>query len=148
MQIGARSSGKARASNSRRIVTHGSLRSHRADLHPVHSIGTASERPLAVADVFDFPAPSIAASRPLHTPVADLIGTLLGHCRKESVRSNNHRLLGENTGHRALRRCLGDRGQERRGEVASGVDSGDAGLAALVHFEDDACGGIDRVEAQ
>lgn len=65
--------------------------------------------------------------------------------RKKSVRSNNHRLLGEDTRHRALRRCLGDRGQERRGEVASGVDAGEAGLAALVDFEDDASGRIDRL---
>ena len=68
--------------------------------------------------------------------------------RRESVLSSNHRLLGEDARHRALRRCLGDRGQEGRGEVAGGVDAGHAGLAALVDLEDDAGGRIDRGEAQ
>jgi len=67
---------------------------------------------------------------------------------RECVPSDQHRLLGEDARHRALRRCLGDRGQEGRGEVAGGVDAGHAGLAALVDLEDDAGGRIHRREAQ
>src|SRR3990167_5977807 len=66
----------------------------------------------------------------------------------QDARSNQHRLLGEDARHRAMRRCLGDRGQEGRREVAGGVDAGHAGLAALVDLEDDAAGRIGRGEAQ
>jgi hypothetical protein len=78
----------------------------------------------------------------------DLLAIARGNRRRESVLSNQHRLLGENTRHRALRRCQGDRGQEGRGEVAGGVDAGHAGFAALVDLEGDADGRIDRGEAQ
>ena len=57
-------------------------------------------------------------------------------------------MLGKDTRHRALPRGLGDRGQERRGKVASSVDAGHAGLAALVHLEGDAHGCLHRGKAQ
>ena len=62
--------------------------------------------------------------------------------------SNQHRLLGEDTRHRAVRRGRGDRGHSGVGEVARGVDAGQAGFAALVDLEDDAVGPIDRGEAK
>jgi len=77
-----------------------------------------------------------------------LLAIARGNRRRESVLSNQHRLLGEDTRHRALRRCQGDRGQEGRGKVAGGIDAGHAGLAALVDLEDDAGRRIHRGEAQ
>jgi len=71
-----------------------------------------------------------------------------GNRRRESVLSNQHRLLGEDTRHRAIRCCQGDRGHAGVGEVAGGVDAGHAGFAALVDLEGDAEGRIDRGEAQ
>ena len=63
--------------------------------------------------------------------------------------SNQHRLLGEDTRHRAVRGCQGDRDHEEGvGEVTGGVDAGHAGFAALVDLEGDADGRIDRGEAQ
>ena len=66
----------------------------------------------------------------------------------QSMLSGQHRLLGEDSRHCALRRCLGYRGQEGRGEIARGVDTGHAGLAALVYLKGDAGGRLHRGEAQ
>lgn len=66
----------------------------------------------------------------------------------QSMFSGQHRLLGKDSRHCALRRCLGYRGQEGRGEIARGVDTGPAGLAALVNLKGDAGGRLDRGEAQ
>lgn len=77
-----------------------------------------------------------------------LLATALGNRRRGSVPSSQHRLLGEDSRHCALRRCLGYRGQEGRGEIARGVDTGPAGLAALVNLKGDAGGRLDRGEAQ
>ena len=75
-------------------------------------------------------------------------GGIFSSSEPTAVLSNHHRLLGEDTRHRALRRCLRDRGQERRREVAGGVDAGHAGLAAFIDLEGDTDGRIDRGEAQ
>jgi hypothetical protein len=64
------------------------------------------------------------------------------------VFSNQHRLLGGDTRHRAVPCCRGDRGYSGVGEVAGGVDAGRAGFAALVGLDSDADGRIDRAEAQ
>ena len=71
-----------------------------------------------------------------------------GNRRRESVLSNQHRLLGRDTRRRAVRRCQSDRVHQGVGEVARGVNAGHAGFAALVDLEGDAEGRIDRGEAQ
>src|SRR5581483_11632525 len=53
-----------------------------------------------------------------------LLAIARGNPRRESVLSNQHRLLGGDTRRRAVRRCQGDRGHEGVGEVAGGVDAG------------------------
>ena len=62
--------------------------------------------------------------------------------------SSEHRLLGEDTRHRALPCCRSDRGHSRVGEVASGVNAWHAGFTALIGLEGDAGWRIDRGEAQ
>lgn len=62
--------------------------------------------------------------------------------------SSEHRLLGEDTRHRALPCCRSDRGHSGVGEVASGVNAWHAGFAALIGLEGDAGWRIDRGEAQ
>ncbi|AFN30913.1 hypothetical protein A225_1121 [Klebsiella michiganensis E718] len=82
--------------------------------------------------------------RPRGTPVCYEIE--LG--RSMCLHSSEHRLLGEDTRHRALPCCRSDRGHSRVGEVASGVDAWLAGFAALIGLEYEAGWRINRGETQ